>query len=151
MDDSAIRSLEGRKDVILLVIDESAAFDTIDHAILLNTLSNAIGVMDRCLSLFAAYLQHRQYTVLIAGEHSKPHQLTCGVTLGSILGPLLFTIYMTPLASLIKHHVMSYHLYADDTQHFQEFSLSDNTSPEVAIRIMELYVASIRHAEAEWR
>ena len=92
--DSVIRSIDERKGVIMLLIDLSAAFDTIDHDILLNTLSNTIGVKDRCLSWFAAYLQHRQYTVLIAGEQSKPHKLTCGVPQGSVLGPLLFTIYL---------------------------------------------------------
>ena len=91
--------MDERKGVILLLIDLISAFDTIDDAILLNTLSNAIGVKDICLSWFAAYLQHRQYTVSIAGEQSKPHKLTCGVRQGSLIGPLLFTIYMTPLAS----------------------------------------------------
>ena len=100
--DSVIRSIDECKGVILLLIDLSAAFDTIGHAILLNTLSNTIGVKDRCLSWFAAYLQHRQYTVLIAGEQSKPHKLTCGVPQGSVLGPLLFTIYMTPLVSILR-------------------------------------------------
>ena len=104
--DSVIRSIDERKGVILLLIDLSAAFHTIDQAILLNTLSNTISVKDRCLSWFAAYLQHRQYMVLIAGEQSKPHKLTCGVPQGSVLGPLLFTIYMTPLASLLKLHGM---------------------------------------------
>ena len=56
----------------------------------------------------------------------------------------MFTIYMTPLASILKLHGMTYHLYADDTQLFQEFSLSDNTSPEIAIRKMERCVFSIR-------
>ena len=62
--------MDERKCVNLLLIDLSAAFDTIYHAILLNTLRNTIGVKDRCLSRIAAYLQHRQYTVLIAGEQS---------------------------------------------------------------------------------
>ena len=136
--DSVIRSIDERKGVILLILL------ILLHAILLNTLSNTIGIKDRCLSWFAAYLQHRQYTVLIAGEQSKPHKLTCGVPLGSVLGPLLFTNYMTPLASMLKLHGMTYHLYADDTQLFQEFSLSDNTSPEIAIRKMERCVISIR-------
>ena len=100
--DSVIQSIDERNGVLLLLIDLSAAFDTIGHAILLNTLSNTIGVKDRCLSWFAAYLQHRQYTVLIAGEQSKTHKLTCGVPQGSVLGPLLFTIYMTPLVSILK-------------------------------------------------
>ena len=142
LQESVIRSIDQRKGVILLLIDLSAAFDTIDHDILLNTLSNTIGVKDRCLSWFAACLQHRQYTVLIAGEQSKPHKLTCGVPKGSVFGPLLFT--KTPLASLLKLHGMTYHLYANDTQLFQDFNLSDNTSPEIAARKMERCFANIR-------
>ena len=141
--DSVIRSMDECQGVIMLLIDLSAAFYMIDHAILLNTLSNTISVKDRCLLWFAAYLQHRQYTVLIAGEQSKQYKLTCGVPQGSVLAPLLFTIYLTPLASLLKLHGMTYHLYADDTQLFQEFSLSDNTSPEIAIRKMECCVIGI--------
>ena len=87
--DSVIRSMDERKGEMLLLIDLSAAFITTDQAIL---LSNIIGVKDRCLSWFAAYVQHIQYTVSIAGEQSKPHKLTCGVPHGSVLGPLLFTI-----------------------------------------------------------
>ncbi|KAK2168742.1 hypothetical protein NP493_1218g00051 [Ridgeia piscesae] len=114
--DSLIWSIDERKGVILLLIDLSAAFDTIDHAILLNT----IGVKDRCLSWYAAYLQHRQYTVLFTGEQSKPHKLTCGVPQGSVLGPLLFTIYMTPLASILKLHGMV--IYTPTTLNFSKNS-----------------------------
>ena len=56
-----------------------------------------------------------QYMVSIAGGQSKPHKLTCRVPQGSVLGPQLFTTYMTSLALLLKHHGMTYHLYADDT------------------------------------
>jgi len=102
--DSVIRSTDKRKGGILLLIVLSVAFDRIDRVILLNSLSNAIGIKDSCLSWFAAYLQHRRYTVSIAGEQSKPHKLTCYVPQGSFLGPLIFTIsvFMTLL-----HHFLN--------------------------------------------
>ena len=87
--DSVIQSIDERKGLILLLIDLSAEFDTIDHTILLNTLSNTIGVKDRCLPWFAAYLQHRQYTVLIAGEQSKPHKLSKDHCCSRFIWPLL--------------------------------------------------------------
>ena len=88
-----------------------------------------------------------QYTVSIASEHSKPHKLTCGVPQGSVLRPLLFTTYMTSIVSLNYLNIIAwltmYQVYTDDTQLFQVFSLNDNTSPAIAVRKMELCVASI--------
>ena len=109
---------------LLTLLDLSSAFDTIDHTILLKRLHHTFGISDVALSWFTSYLSDRKQTVLINNTHSKPTLLTCGVPQGSVLGPVLFTLYTSPLSSIIKSHSIKHHSYADDTQ------LQDSDSPD---------------------
>ena len=109
---------------LLTLLDLSAAFDTIDHTILLTRLQHTFGISDTALSWFTSYLSDRKQTVLINSTHSKPAHLTCGVPQGSVLGPVLFTLYTSPLSTIIKSHSLKHHFYADDTQ------LHDSDSPD---------------------
>lgn len=142
--DHILRSIDQRKGFVLLLLDLSAAFDTVDHAILLDTLENSFGVTGQCLSWVTSYQSDRQQTVCISGEKFTSHTLRCGVPQWSVHGPLLFTIYTAPLAAIIKQHGLHYHLYADDSQIYLEFKLRDSMSAGTAISRMELCAASIR-------
>ena len=70
-----------------------------------------------------SYLTERNQTVLAGGRASQPTVLKYGVTQGSVLGPVLFTMYITPLGHVIRHHNTLYHLFADDTQLHKSSSL----------------------------
>ncbi len=110
-----MRALDGGKVGVLVMLDLSAAFDTVDHAQLLDRL-HAIGVWGKALSWFRSYLNERHQQVVIEGSRSSGAGLSCGVPQGSVLGPLLFSVYTSPLGSIIRSHGLDFHLYADDSQ-----------------------------------
>src|SRR5207247_460931 len=112
----------------LVLLDLSAAFDTIDHNILLSRLTSNFGVSGSALSLISSYLSNRSQSVSIQSHFSPSAPISTGVPQGSVLGPLLFCLYTTPLTYLFSNSPVSYHFYADDTQLYISFSSSDSLS-----------------------
>ena len=99
----------------LCLLDLSAAFDTVDHSILLERLSHWFGFRDTVLVWIASYLHSRTIPVTINGSVSGGVSVSFGVPQGSALGPLLFLLYTTPLRYLVQASDIDYHLFADDT------------------------------------
>ena len=115
VNDSLLAADSGKVSLLTL-LDLSAAFDTIDHPILLTRLEHTFGIHNTAFARFKSYLYDRFQTVSVNNMQSDPVNLSCGIPQGSILGPVLFTLYTTPLASIINRHNLNHHFYAKDTQ-----------------------------------
>lgn len=118
---------------ILVILDLSAAFDTVDHEILLTRLEKCVGIQGTALSWFRSYLSNRTFSVGIGRAVSSVARVACGVPQGSILAPILFSLYMLPLGSILKKHGVSYHFYADDTQIYLPLKHNDKQGLETLL------------------
>ena len=111
-----LSSIDKGKCIVLASLDLSAAFDTVDHSILLSRLETTYGIKATALQWFRSYLMKRQHRVSIESSLSKSFMLSCGVPQGSVLGARMYTLYTKPLSEIFITHDVIYHTYADDTQ-----------------------------------
>ena len=118
---------------LLALLDLSAAFDTLDHNILIKRLSHTFGFSGCVLSWLKSYITGRTQSVVIDGSSSARSDLQYGVPQGSVLGPMLFTMYIFPLSGSIKSLNINYHAYADDLQLYD--SAIPSESPRLASNI----------------
>ena len=89
--------LDNQNIVLLILLDLSAALDTINHKILLERLSTRMEIQGTALSWYESYLSNRTHSVKIGAQYSKPKPLKFGVPQGSVMGPILFTLYTSSL------------------------------------------------------
>ena len=108
------RALDQRKGALMLYLDFSAAFDTLDRVRLLTALKTRYGIHDTTLSWSESYLTGRTQRVRINHTESCEMDSKHAVSQGSVLGPVLFSIYSSPTEDILKRYSIMYHKYADD-------------------------------------
>ncbi len=141
-----LRAVDSQGGAILVLLDLSAAFDTIDHNVMLDVLHTDLKMSGTALNWFSSYLDNRKQTIRVGKAVSSEHDLPYGVPQGSVLGPQLFTLYTTRLVRIIVTHNMIYHLYADDTQLYITFSPRSQTSIQDTQRLIHQCTSDIQ----EW-
>ena len=124
------------------------AFDTLDHATLLNHLQNRFKITGVVLKWIKSYLSDRSQGVVLKNEEGDTAmfdvvRLSMGVPQGSVLGPLLFTLFTTPLGDICRQYNQDFHLFADDTQLYASFIASSEESRESCMLKINSCVAEI--------
>ena len=136
-----LQALDRKQSVILVLLDLSAAFDTVDHAVLVNRLSSWAGISGTALRWITNYLAGRKQRVLVDNHISDTADVQFGVPQGSVLGPVLFSLYMLPLKKLLDENLINYHMYADDVQLYLTV---DPSSPQTSFSRVEQIVGLIK-------
>jgi hypothetical protein len=138
-----LQAIDNQKCVALILLDLSAAFDTVDHEILLTRMETRLGITGNALQWFRSYLSDRTQAVSINGAKSQSQPLKYGVPQGSVLGPLLFLAYVLPLGDIIREDDVSFHFYADDTQLYISFDISKGNGTKEAMQKVEKCIVKI--------
>ena len=128
--------------MVLIALDLSAAFDTVDHSKLCDILENRLGVKKKALSWIKSYLSDRTQRVVINGVFSDNIKLEVGVPQGSVLVPLLFCIYLIPLRDILNEIDVDYHIYADDRTlcfTIDNFEAGTMKAQQVVYRVQEWF------------
>ena len=109
-------SMDSQSVTLLVLLDLSAAFDTVSHSVLFSALEGQFGISGTVLKWFKSYLDGRRQKVLVENVCSEPNNLASGVPQGSCLWPVLLVMYITSLYDLISRHLPLVNGYADENQ-----------------------------------
>ena len=129
---------------LLVLLDLSSAFDTMDHDIMIRRLEMSFEITGTALQWLRSYFSGRSQHVLVNGKLSESFNLPFGVPQDSCLGPLLFTLVSDKFFEVIKPHLPVAHAYADDSQLYLSFRPNNEGNESEAIKLMALCIRAIR-------
>ena len=147
-----IDAADGQQVTLLGLLDMSAAFDTVDHDILLHRLEMSYGVRGRALRWLTSFLTGRTQANSYAGRTSPQCRLSCGVLQGSVLGPLLFVLYTADVIGIAMRRGIRIHVYADDTEIYvscARLGSSTRCHTSVGLRIRNRILDKLESAETQ--
>ena len=142
-----LAAIDHKEVTCLILLDLSVAFDMVDHQLLLNHLRFRFGMERKSVEWIESYLTGRNQQAVIGSHQSSPKELGQGVPQGSVLGPILFTLYMSPLGDICRQHGIYFHGYANDSQNYLSFrpSRSDNTPTQECLLKLQNCIGEIRN------
>ena len=140
--DDILKAIDSHRSVLFLLLYLSAAFGTVDHEILLGRLSCRFGSKGKALD-WRSYLTDGTQLVKVDDASSTVRPLHWGVPQGSVLGPMLYLLYTSPLGDIVREHGLSFHFYADDSQLYTSFACNDTSDLVAAKQRLENCVADI--------
>ena len=111
---NALWSMERKKVTALIAIDLSAAFNMVDHEILISVLQTKFGVKGKALNWYKSYLNDRTCNINVGKEYSTPRELLFSVPQGSCGGPFLYLAYSSTIIEVMPDNTISLHGFADD-------------------------------------
>ena len=129
---------------LLILFDLSAAFDTIDHEIMLEILETDFDVIGDAQKWIKSFLLKQQQRILVTWESSKAFGLDCGVPQGSCLGPVLFLLYASRLSHVVSKHLPTTHAYADNTQLYFSFRPDSSAAQDDVVKAMEECITDVQ-------
>ena len=129
---------------LLVLLDLSASFDTVDPRILLTRLRSKLGLNGIALLWLCSYLTGRTQWISVQGTLSNVFHLRYGVPLGTCQGPVLFNIYSSKICDIDGRHLPLVHCYADDSQLYLSLNPSCAVSRDEAIRSMETCISDVK-------
>ena len=132
-----LSQLNQGRSTLLVKLDISAAFDTVNHQMLLERYSDYFGLSDTVLDWFHSYVSNRTQSVQVGSELSEYVEINCGFAQGSTLGGPKYNMFTSPLHELIELHDISHEGYADDSNLYVSFDLKNNVETTDAVLQME--------------
>ena len=145
-----IQAIDEQEVVCLVLLDLSAAIVTVSHDLLLNHLYHCFGIGETVLQWVRSYLSDRTQRVVFDANEGQPQGASKQVTLeqsvcqGSVLGPVLFSLYLSPLGDICHKCNVKFHGYADDLQNYLIFKPGIERDKECCINILQNCIAEIK-------